>query len=118
MDNISLLLLLEVARWFSLSSTTQMYYSQATMTFWRVLYKLYHGGCLRFMAGEKSSGEYLFGTSEPGTIHPSTSKINFAVPTVTQIRSMQSPAMLPTHLKSGADVHHQLTDKKGKQSLT
>ena len=36
MDNIAFCLLLDVARWYSLKSTTQMYYSKQSLLFWRV----------------------------------------------------------------------------------
>jgi len=50
LNNISFLLLLEVVRWYSLTNTSQMFYSSETMKFWKVLFRLFHGKALRFMS--------------------------------------------------------------------
>ena len=55
--NISWLLFLDVVRWYSLQTTTQMTYSEESMKFWKVLYRLFHGKALRFMSGLKSTGQ-------------------------------------------------------------
>ena len=57
LHNIALRLLFDVARWYSLDSTTQMTYSNDSLKFWKVVYKLFHGKVLRFLSGTKSVGQ-------------------------------------------------------------
>ena len=58
--NISWLLFLDVVRWYSLQTTTQITYSEESMKFWKVLYRLFHGKALRFMSGLKFTLPSLF----------------------------------------------------------
>lgn len=51
LNNISFLLLLEVSRWYSIQTRTQMFYSEKTMKFWKVLYRMFHGKALRLCPG-------------------------------------------------------------------
>ena len=85
LDNIALLLLLDVVRWYSLESTTQMTYRGDTLKFWKVLYRLFHGKTLRFLSGMKSSGHVVTGECAKGSYSPQHSRINFAVPSRTVI---------------------------------
>ena len=95
LDNIALKLLLEVARWYGLESSTQMFYSTDTLLFWRVLYKLYHGGILRFLTGNKMCHD------SESSLNPKESKINFAVPSPQVIRSFEGVKCLPKELPPG-----------------
>ena len=79
MDNIAFLLLLDVARFYSLPTTRQMTYPDCTKQFWRVGYKLFHGSFLRFM----SEGQ-LIDSEENGrddniskTLSPMDANVNF-----------------------------------------
>ena len=78
--NISWLLFLDVVRWYSLQTTTQMTYSEESMKFWKVLYRLFHGKALRFMSGLKSTGQVTGNETEKGCFDPQNTAINFAVP--------------------------------------
>ena len=49
MDNIALLLLFDVARWYSLENTKTMTYPETTKLFWRIGMKLFHGSFLNFI---------------------------------------------------------------------
>ena len=85
LHNISFRLLLDVARWYSLNSTTQMIYSDESMKFWKIIYRLFHGKVLRFFSGTKSVGQVLDGSSVKGNFDPQLTSINFAVPNVNSI---------------------------------
>jgi hypothetical protein len=69
-NNIALILLLDVAKWFSLSNTTQMVYSEESMKFWKILYKLFHGKALRFMSGANSTVQVIDGSTSKGLYDP------------------------------------------------
>ena len=117
LDNIALLLLLEVARWYSLDNTSNMFYWPTTQLFWKVGYKLFHGRFLRFMQGEKNEGTEVSGTEEPGAHNPTLSSINFAVPNTSTIRNFQDGVDLPQEIKPG--IIHENIDLRasGKDSL-
>ena len=79
-------LLLKVTRWYGLKST-QMFYGDETVLFWIVIYQLYHAaGIIRFWSGDKTTGQYLTGVCARGDIDPQLSHINFAVPSLKNIR--------------------------------
>ena len=101
LDNIAFRLLLEVARWYGLKSTTQMFYSDETMLFWRVIYQLYHGSIIRFLSGDKATGQYLTGECAKGDIDLQLGHINFAVPSIKNIREYISVPDLENEVKPG-----------------
>lgn len=102
LHNIAFLLLLDVARWYSLDSTTQMKYPVHTMKFWRVLYRMFHGKILRFMSGEKSVGQIIDGTTSKGNYNPQKSSINFAVPSVSCINEFETASInIPREIPPG-----------------
>ena len=74
LDNIPLLLLLEVARWYDLSNTSVMHYWPSTLLFWKIGYKIFHGKFLRFMQGLKNEGTEI-SSLEPGMHIPQLSHI-------------------------------------------
>ena len=57
-----------------------MTYSEESMKFWKVLYRLFHGKALRFMSGLKSTGQVTGNETEKGCFDPQNTAINFAVP--------------------------------------
>ena len=109
LHNIALTLLLEVARWYSLETTTQMFYSSQTMVFWRVIYKL-------LLSGDKSVSEYQSDqTTVSSSTNPQSSNINFAVPNVHSIRTFKGVPSLPSELRPGI-IDHGLELKSGTSS--
>lgn len=102
LQNIAFLLLLEVARWYSLPNTSQMFYSSETMKFWKVLFRLFHGKALRFMSGTKSTGKLLSGSSVSGIFDSQETSINFAVPSAQRVSSYNPVDIdLPSELPAG-----------------
>ncbi len=51
LDCIAFRCFLDTVRWYSVSSTAKMVYREETKPFWRMVYKLFHGGALRFFSG-------------------------------------------------------------------
>ena len=80
LQNIALHLLFDVVRWYSVDNTSNMFYSDSCMKFWKVMYRLFHGKVLRFMSGIKSTGQVIKDVSSKGSYDPQTTSINFAVP--------------------------------------
>ncbi|CAC5380555.1 unnamed protein product [Mytilus coruscus] len=102
LNNISFLLLLEVARWYSLENTTKMFYSDQCMRFWKVLYRLFHGKALRFMQGVKSSGQILNKSTSRGQFDPQDTNINFAVPDIKTVNNYESCTIdIPKQIQPG-----------------
>ena len=102
LKNIALLLVLEVARWYSLDSVNQMCYWDSTLLFWRVGIKLFHGAFLRFMSGPKCEGEIINQENKEGVnLSPKYSTINFAVPNLSAIQAVAVKQNLPTEIKPG-----------------
>ena len=93
LDNIAFLLMLEVAKWYSLANTCMMTYRKETMMFFRVGLKLFHGSFVRFMSGSKSEGHILRG-GRAKDLTPATSSINFAVQSIGFLRNYKPPGML------------------------
>lgn len=89
MNNICLLLLFDVVRWYNTDTTSQMSYSEECMKFWKVLYRLFHGKVLRFMSGMRS-GQLLEQSEQRGHINPQSTCINFAVPSMNTLNSFES----------------------------
>ena len=81
LTNIAFRLVLDVARWYSVDNTT--------LKFWKVLYRLFHGKCLRFMSGVKSVGQVVEGTSQKGLYNPQLTSLNFAVPDIKTINNFE-----------------------------
>lgn len=103
LHSIALRLLFDVARWYSLDSTTQMTYSNDSLKFWKVVYKLFHGKVLRFLSGTNSVGQVVDGDTNKWTYDPRSADINFAVPSVSIINSFDviesnSPKEMPSGL--------------------
>ena len=107
LDNISFALLLDVARFYSLSNTRNMTYPDSTKLFWRVGYKLFHGSFIRFMSGGKLEGQLIDGESDDETssgLNPTEATINFAVPDIKLLREFNACASmteLPRELPPG-----------------
>lgn len=81
------LLLLEVAKWYNCSTTTQMRYYKITMRFWSAFYILCGGTGINFFKGSKNQGQVQTKETTRGQYDPSKSKINFAVPDEKYLRS-------------------------------
>ena len=112
LENIAFMLLLEVAKWYALPTTSQMTYSEDTKLFWRVGYKLFHGGFIRFMSGGKSEGQVIEGSSMADHL-PSKSTINFAVPDIKILRDFNACSFVeefPSELPPG--IIHQSIEMK------
>ena len=100
MDNIALLLLFDVVRWYSLGSTKTMTYPETTKLFWRIGRKLFHESFLNFMSGNKNKGH----DTELENPSPEASTINFAVPKPSVLRNFQPLDVmkkLPSELSPG-----------------
>jgi hypothetical protein len=67
-----------------------MVYSEKTMKFWKILYKLFHGKALRFMSGAKSAGQVIDGSTSKGLYDPQRTSINFAVPNVNSVNNFDA----------------------------
>ena len=80
LKNISFQLWLEVVKWFSCGSTTEMRYSDSTKKFWKLGYRLFGGQFIYFMSGYKNRITVVMEDTEKGIYPPSQSDINFAVP--------------------------------------
>ena len=86
LDNICYLLFLDLIEWFSAEShniSRMRYKYPQTIQFWEVGMRLFHGKFIRFMSGLRNTGQVINQMSEKGYYDPSTSKINFAVPSQT-----------------------------------
>ena len=102
LHNISFLLLLDVVRWYSVPNTSNMFYSEQCLKFWKVVYRLFHGKVLRFMSGQKSGGQILDATTSRGNFDPQITSINFAVPSISTVRSFESFDMdIPKEIPQG-----------------
>ncbi|XP_076094128.1 uncharacterized protein LOC143064860 [Mytilus galloprovincialis] len=102
LHNISFRLLLEVVRWYSVDNTSKMFYSESTLKFWKVMYRLFHGKVLRFMAGIKSVGQVVNIPSSKGEYDPQDTQINFAVPSTASISKFDmTETKIPRELPPG-----------------
>lgn len=100
LNNIAFRLLLDIVRWYSLRSTSKMEYSTDCMKFWKVMYRLFHGKALRFMAGLKYAGQET-NESTTRSVDPQTTKINFAVPDIHAVSSFESINEIPREISPG-----------------
>ena len=83
LDNICYLLFLDLVTWFDQPITSKMrYFRSETKKFWEVGYRLFRGKFLRFMSGPRNQGQIIDGSTSRGNCTPTTSKINFAVPSM------------------------------------
>lgn len=57
LDTLVLPLFLETVRFYSLSSSTKMWWWPETMKFWRTCYRLFHGKVMALMAGPRNLGQ-------------------------------------------------------------
>ena len=102
LNNISLLLFLETVRFYNCESTTEMRYSDDTKRFCKSGYRLFHAKFLYFMGGPKHVGEMSkFDVPHKGKYKPEEGKINFAVPSVTnlekfKVTEVELPGRMPT----------------------
>ena len=84
LDNLSLLLFLETAKWYSLEDKKTMNYRDTTVQVWKIGYRICHGTFLRLMSG--SGGDGI---------------VNFPVPTVQTLLDYQPFKDLPVTLQPG-----------------
>ena len=101
MDNIAFLLFLDIIRFYSVESATQMRYSKDTYLFWMYGYLLLKGRFLRFMGGTKFKGTILDGSSDKGSFSPEKSRINFIVPSENSLRNETELLGMPKIIKPG-----------------
>ena len=98
LDNIAFRLFLETVRWFSLTTTTNMWYWDDTTTFWKVGYRILKDKFILFMSGLKSLGQVVSEDTVRGCFDPADSSINFAVPSPSVLRTAnqeQFPTIIP-----------------------
>ena len=117
LNNISFLLLLEVSRWYSLQTTTHMFYSEETMKFSKVLYRMFHGKALRFMPGTKAVGQVLCDSSHTsiGNYDPQKTNINFAVPNTHTIINYTSMGIITSTLELKSKENSYILSVDGKK---
>ena len=72
LHNFSFLLLLDVVKRYSVPNTSNMFYSEECLKFWKVVYRLFHSKVLRFMSGQKSGGQILDASTSRGNFDPKT----------------------------------------------
>ncbi len=77
---IAVLTFLECTKFQSLASTTCMWYSAETKSFWTAMYYVGGGLALRLVSGPKNFDQILSGEARPGFFDPYLAKANFAVP--------------------------------------
>ena len=109
LDNIAFRLFLETIRWYSLKTTTNMWYWEDTLKFWKMGYRLLKDKFILFMGGLKSTGQIVAKETTRGLFDPVESSINFAVPSPSTLRAFgsdQFPRILqPGIIKQGLEVH-------------
>ena len=89
LTNIAYLLFLDIVKWFSTKTTSQMRYSDEVRRFWWVGLKLCKGNFLRFMSGMKNSGQQDIAGQT--SYKASESYVNFAVPDRKILDKLESP---------------------------
>ena len=97
--NMSVLLAMEVALLFSLSTTTGMRYREDTATFWEVVLGVGGPRTLRLFSSDKHLGQVNSGESERGKFDPAKGNFNFAVPDERLLR--KSKTGIPKNIKCG-----------------
>ena len=92
-NNICYLLFLDIIEGFSSENTPQMRYRfPETVKFWQIGNRLFHGKFIWFMSGLRHFGHVVEGSCDRGVFDPSTSRINFAVPSRPTIQNVAPKA--------------------------
>ena len=97
-----------------------MTYPESSKLFWRVGYKLFHGGFIRFMSGGKSEGQLVEQAddehgSTSNELKPDDSNVNFAVPDLHVIRDFNAcPSLQKTSSDLSPGVLEECIDMKAK----
>ena len=104
LHNISFLLLLEVARWYSLDNTTKMFTLTSVCNFGKFFTDCSMEKALRFMMGVKSAGQILDKSSSRGQFDPQNTNINFAVPDIKTVNNYESQQIdIPKQISTRID---------------
>ena len=111
--NMSVLLAMEVALLFSLSTTTGMRYREDTATFWEVVLGVGGPRTLRLFSSDKHLGQVNSGESERGKFHPGKGNFNFAVPDERLLK--RSKTGIPKNIKCGIIEESSLFIENGKE---
>ena len=69
LDNLSFCLFLETARWYSRKSTTQMWYWDDTLSFWKMGFRLLKDKFILFMGGLKNLGQVVTSDQKHPLVH-------------------------------------------------
>ena len=77
-----------------------MWYSNETIKFWKMGYRLLKDKFVLFMGGMKNTGQIISGDTPRGCYNPAESTINFAVPSISTISSFNRDHF-PQTLKPG-----------------
>ena len=97
-DNIVILLLWDLVKWFDCEDTRAMRYSPETKLFWCTGWKIFKAKFISFMSGFKNGNNTL--DEEDNTlsrsVHPKDSNINFAIPDIRIIQDLDSPVVFNT----------------------
>lgn len=94
LDTLALRLFLETARFYSLTSSTLMWWWPETMRFWRTCYRLFHGKVIALMAGPRNMGQICEGEVARGHIDPQKAQVNFATPSLQTLSKEASDGKL------------------------
>lgn len=106
-DSLPLLLCFELAKFKTLTSTTCMTYSQVTLQFWSLLYRLLGGAVIRALSGPKNATQIVTQEATRGKYDPRKSKINFAVPSERVLSNLPgrfAGEVMPGIIKSTLDI--------------
>lgn len=87
-DSLPLILCFDLAKFRMLNNTTGMLYSQTTLQFWRLLYRLLGGGVIRALSGPKNVTQVVNQEASRGHYDPKKAKVNFAVPSEKILRNV------------------------------
>ena len=101
LDNIAFLLFIDLIKFYSLESATQMRYNKDTYLFWIFGYLLLKGRFIRFMSGTKFKGTLIDRSAIRGSFSPSISKINFSVPSESALRGEADSLDIPRTIGPG-----------------
>eukprot|EP00794_Sanderia_malayensis_P001312 gene1312-1457_t len=102
LQNISLLLFLDVVRYYGSANVCGMRYREETLLFWMFGYLLFHGKWLRFNRGLKFCRSTLEAEGRRGRFNTEGTTINFAVPANSVIRKgLEKQNNVERHLKTG-----------------
>ena len=108
--NMAVLLVMEMAVLFTLTSTTQMRYRNDTSLFWETVLAVGGPRTLRLFSSDKHFGQVNLGQAAKLKYSPNTGNFNFAVPDEKTLR--KSKTGLPTFIHCGIiDQSLELLDK-------